>query len=99
MEHELVELAHGIDWKYLDEKNSHFYSEESRPGVSSRLMIGLPILKYMFNLSDESICERWVYDPYFQDELKMECTSMTHWLKRVGDEFCEILVPESLHIS
>lgn len=53
MEHELVQLGQGIDWIYLDEKNNHFYSEEGCPGVASRLMIGLHILKYMFNLSDE----------------------------------------------
>lgn len=108
MEHEIVVLAQGIDWDYLNEKNSHFYNEEGRPGVTSRLMIGLHILKYMFNLSDEGVCERWVYDPYFQyfcgekyfqHELKMERSSMTHWRKRVGDKFCETLVQESLHTA
>ena len=106
MEHELVHLAHALDWDYLEERNSHFYHDEGRPGVPTRLMIGLHILKYMFNLSDEGVCERWVYDPYFQYfcgekyfqyELTMERSSMTHWRKRVGDEFCETLVQESLH--
>lgn len=106
MEHELVQLAKSIDWNYLNEKNSAFYSKEGRPGVSSQLMIGLHILKYMFNLSDEAVCERWVYDPYFQyfcgesyfqHELKMERSSMTHWRHRVGEDFCETLVKESLH--
>lgn len=106
MEHELVELAKAIDWSYLDERNSEFYSTEGRPGVVSRLIIGLHILKYMYNLSDESVCERWVYDPYFQFfcgekyfqfELNMDRTSMTHWRHRVGDAFCETLLQESLH--
>lgn len=60
----------------------------------------------MFNLSDEGVCERWVYDPYFQcfcgekyfqHELKMERSSMTHWGKRVSDKLCETLVQENLH--
>jgi IS5 family transposase len=105
MEHELVKLSQAIDWKYLEEKNAGFYSTEGRPGVTARLMIGLQLLKHMFNLSDEGVCERWVYDPYFQffcgeiyfqHTLEMERSSMTHWRKRVGDKFCESLVQESL---
>ena len=64
--HELVQLSQAIDWKYLEERNAEFYKEEGRPGVRARLIIGLHLLKYMFNLSDENVCERWVYDPYFQ---------------------------------
>jgi IS5 family transposase len=108
MEHELVCLSQAIDWKYLESKNEAFYKEEGRPGVTSRLMIGLHLLKYMFNLSDEGVCERWVYDPYFQffcgeiyfqHHLDMERSSMTHWRKRVGDSFLENLVQESLHTA
>jgi hypothetical protein len=29
-------------------------------------MVGLLLLKHVFALSDEQVCERWVYDPYFQ---------------------------------
>jgi hypothetical protein len=29
-------------------------------------VIGLLLLKHIFALSDEEVCERWVYDPYFQ---------------------------------
>jgi|EndMetStandDraft_3_1072993.scaffolds.fasta_scaffold111601_1 transposase, IS5 family len=106
MKHELVCLSKAIDWKYLEERNAEFYKEEGRPGVTARLMIGLHLLKYMFNLSDEGVCERWVYDPYFQffcgeeyfqHKLDMERSSMTHWRKRVGEKFLENLVQESLH--
>jgi len=100
-----VKLSETIDWKYLEEKNASFYSEEGRPGVNSRLMIGLHILKFMYNLSDENVCDRWVYDPYFQyfcgenyfqHEFPIERSSMTHWRNRVGEKFCECLVQESL---
>ena len=106
MNHELVKLAHAVDWPLLEEKNNGFYAQEGRPGVPARLMIGLHILKYMYNLSDESVCERWVYDPYFQyfcgemyfqHKLTMERSSMTHWRKRVGEEFCKTLAQESLY--
>jgi len=106
MRHELVLLSQAIDWKYLEERNAEFYKDEGRPGVTARLMIGLHLLKNMFNLSDENVCERWVYDPYFQffcgeiyfqHKLDMERSSMTHWRKRVGEKFLETLVQESLH--
>lgn len=29
-------------------------------------MVGLLLLKQTFGLSDEQVCDRWVYDPYFQ---------------------------------
>jgi transposase, IS5 family len=29
-------------------------------------VIGLLLLKHMFGLSDEGVCARWIYDPYFQ---------------------------------
>lgn len=106
MKHELVLLSQAIDWEYLEERNAEFYKGEGRPGVTARLMIGLHILKHMFNLSDECVCERWVYDPYFQffcgeiyfqHKLDMDRSSMTHWRKRVGEKFLEKLLQESLH--
>lgn len=106
MQHELVLLWQSIDWKYLEERNAEFYKNEGRPGVAARLMIGLHLLKTMFNLSDECVCERWVYDPYFQffcgeiyfqHKLEMERSSRTHWRKRVGEKFLEKLVQTNLH--
>ena len=73
--------------------------------MNARMMVGLHILKAMYNLSDEGVCERWVYDPYFQyfcgenyfcHTLTMERSSMSHWRKRVGKGFSETLLQESL---
>ncbi len=56
------------------------------------MMVGLHILKHMFDLSDEEVCERWVYDPYFQyfcgqtyfqHALPIDRSSMTRWRDRV----------------
>jgi Transposase domain (DUF772) len=33
--------------------------------ASTRLVAGLLILKHMHNLSDETLCDRWVENPYF----------------------------------
>ena len=66
MKHELVQLAGKIDWGWIDEQIQPLYSDRGRPGVESRFVIGLLVLKHMFGLSDQGVCERWVYDPCFQ---------------------------------
>ena len=95
MRHELVILAHGIDWDRLDNHFGQFFSANGRPAIPTRMMVGLHILKHTFALSDEEVCARWVENPYFQYfcgeaffqyDLPIERSSMTHWRKRVGDE-------------
>src|SRR5438067_1180220 len=66
MKHELVQLAGKLDWEWLDREIAPLYSDKGRPGVETRFVIGLLLLKHIFALSDEEVCERWVYDPYFQ---------------------------------
>jgi len=66
MKHELVRLAQTFDWPWIDTELAGCFSEESRPGLHTRFMVGLLLLKQMYGLSDEQVCERWVYDPYFQ---------------------------------
>lgn len=108
MRHELVLLSHGVDWEQLDTHFGQFFSENGRPGIPSRMMIGLHILKHTFALSDEEVCARWVENPYFQyfcgetffqHDFPIERSSMTHWRKRVGDESLTMLLQESLHIA
>lgn len=41
-------------------------SAAGRPRLPIRLMVGLLYLKHAFNESDESVCERWAQDVYFQ---------------------------------
>ena len=66
LKHELVPLGGKIDWAWIDDEMAPLYSDKGRPGIESRFVIGLLLLKHMFGLSDEGVCERWVYDPYFQ---------------------------------
>jgi IS5 family transposase len=108
MRHELVQLAGAVDWNFLESRIVPHYSSEGRPGIPVRLIVGLHILKQMYNLSDECVCERWVQDPYFQffcgetyfqHNFPIERSSMTHFRKRVGEDFCVILLQESLHTA
>ena len=108
LRHELVILADRIDWRHLDNQLIPLYSSTGRPAISSRLMVGLHLLKQIHNLSDEAVCERWVESPYyqyfcgeqfFQHHFPIERSSMTHWRKRVGEDFCIKLLQESLRIA
>jgi IS5 family transposase len=66
LKHELVQLAGKIDWAWIDGEIAPLFSDKGRPATSTRFVIGLLLLKHIFALSDEQVCERWVYDPYFQ---------------------------------
>jgi IS5 family transposase len=70
-------------------------------------MLGLFLLKHVFGLSDDEVCDRWVYDPYFQyftgeeffqHAFPHERSDLSHWRKRLGDKL-ELLLAESLRLA
>ncbi len=107
LKHELAQLAGQIDWDFIDGEIAPLYSEKGRPGIPTRFAIGLLLLKHIYGLSDEGVCERWVYDPYFQyftgeeffqHEFPHERSDLSHWRKRLGDRL-ELLLAESLRVA
>jgi transposase, IS5 family len=34
--------------------------------LPTRLMAGLALLKHMYDLSDEALCDRWIENPSYQ---------------------------------
>ena len=60
MDHALVKLAGLIDWSRFDEAYGSFYTQKGRPGLPTRQMAGLHLLKHMDGLSDEAACARFV---------------------------------------
>ena len=103
MRHELVQLAEKIDWEFLDGEIAPLYSDNGRPGIETRFVLGLLLLKHVYALSDEGVCERWVYDPYFQystgeeffqHTFPHERSDLSHWRKRLGGKL-ELLAHES----
>jgi len=99
--HSLFKLAGKIDWLVFDECYGMVYAEVGRPGIPTRLMVGLHYLKYSFNMSDESVVQGFVENPYwqyfcgfeyFQHELPIDPSSMTRWRSRVGSEGAEIML-------
>jgi hypothetical protein len=53
MKHELVQLAGKIDWDWIDREIAPLYSDKGRPGIETRFVIGLLLLKHVYDLSDE----------------------------------------------
>ena len=107
LKHELAQLAGKMDWEFIDGEVAPLYSDKGRPAIATRFVIGLLLLKHIYGLSDEAVCERWVYDPYFQyftgeeffqHAFPHERSDLSHWRKRLGDKL-ELLLAESLRIA
>ena len=64
--HSLRKLGERIPWRDFEEAFGEYYSEEGRPAKPVRLMVGLLLLKQMYDQSDKDVVERWVENPYWQ---------------------------------
>jgi IS5 family transposase len=108
-EHPLYVLAERIDWSQFGAAIDACYAEElGRPGVNTRLMVGLLYLKHAFDESDESVVARWVENPYWQffcglcymqHELPIDPSSLSRWRKRVGAERLEKLLEATIQAA
>ena len=99
--HELFRLAGIIDWASLEQQFGQYYSENGRPGIPIRLMVGLTYLEHAFGFSDEEVVARWVENPYwqyfcgeqyFQHEFPIDPSSLSRWRKRIGEEGAEAIL-------
>ncbi|MGL6063084.1 MAG: IS5 family transposase [Bradyrhizobium sp.] len=109
LRHPLVRLAAEINWDFLAKRFSSVCRVgPGQPPLPTRLVAGLFILKHMHNLSDESLCDRWVENPYFQyfcgeavfrHELPFDRSSLTRWRQRLGEEQIAALLQESLSVA
>jgi len=109
MGHPLVRLAGKIDWDFLDGRfSSVCTSGPGQPGLPTRLVAGLFILKHMENLSDDVLCARWIENPYYQyfcgelsfcHRLPFDRSSLTRWRQRLGEAALVALIQESLSVA
>jgi len=105
-DHPLVKLAANIDWSHFDELFGATYSPgKGRPGVSTRLMVGLHYLKYTFDMSDVETLDLWVENvywqyfcgmKYFEHRRPINSSSMTRWRKRIGESGAEEILKETI---
>ena len=96
--HELVILTNKIDWNEFEISFSQLYSHTGQPGVPIRTMVGLLLLKRIYNLGDETVMDQWLQNPYFQYfcgeaefqwEYPCDPSDMVHFRKRIGKEGAE----------
>ena len=107
--HPLYLLAERIDWSQFDAAIDACYADElGRPGVNTRLMVGLLYLKHAYDESDESVVARWVENPYWQffcgmsylqHELPIDPSSLSKWRKRVGTGRLEKLLEATIQTA
>lgn len=80
-------------------------SAAGRPRLSIRLMVGLLYLKHAFNQSDESVCERWAEnnywqyfcgEEYFQARLPCDPTNLVRFRQVLGEAGVEELLSTTI---
>ncbi len=107
--HPLYQLSHKIDWTVFDKAFKVYYSETmGKPSKPIRLMVSLLILKYVRNLSDESVVEQWaenIYYQYFSGEHHFQpaapCvpTELVAFRQRIGEAGVELILKESIRVN
>ena len=106
--HELFRLAEQIPWKQIEEKFAPYYSKVGQPAEPIRLMVGLLLLKRLYNLGDETVVAEWVSNPYYQyfcGEARFQwrppCdpSDLVHFRHRIGGQGCEFLFGISVELN
>ena len=102
--HLLRKLGDRIPWGDFEEAFWEYYSEEGRPAKPVWLMVGLLLLKQMYNQSDEDVVERWVENPYwqqfcgvsdFQWELPCDPSDLVYFRQRIGEQGVALILAVS----
>lgn len=106
--HELVILSKKIDWSELESSLGAYYcSDNGRPAIPIRTIVGVILLRRMFDESDESVLDRWVENPYwqyfcgelyFQHEQPFDRTELIKFRKRIGERGSEQILKMSIHL-
>ena len=110
--HELVQLAEEVDWQWIEEGLKDYYAEVGRPSVPIRCIVGILLLKHMFNESDESVLDRWVENPYrpatrwqyftgeqfFQHNKPFDASDFPKFRHRVGEQGMEKILSLSVKL-
>ena len=109
MNHELVLLSKQIDWSEVESDFAEYYcADNGRPSVPIRTMVGMMLLKNIYNLSDEGVVARWVENPYmqyftgekvFRKRPPMDPIDMTKFRKRIGEGGAEKILRISLMVN
>ena len=103
----LKRLAEAIPWSEFESAFGQFYSPEGRPAKPVRLMVGLLLLKQMFNQGDETVVALWVQNPYwqyfcgmseFQWQVPCDPSDLVYFRQRIGEPGMQRLLQVSAHL-
>ncbi len=106
-EHELCLLAKKINWEGLEKEFAPLYGTVGRPSVPIRTIVGLLLLKQMYNMGDETVVERYLENPYwqhfcgeiyFQYNLPFDPSDFVHFRHRIGKEGMEKIFRQSIDL-
>jgi transposase, IS5 family len=90
----LKQLADTLPWFEFEQAFGKYYSEQGRPAKPVRLMVGLLLLKQMFNQGDETVVAAWVQNPYwqyfcgmseFQWQVPCDPSDLVYFRQRIGE--------------
>jgi transposase, IS5 family len=104
---ELFLLAEAIDWQYFEQSFAPYYSAVGQPAMPIRLMVGVHILKHLYNLGDETLATAWIMNPYmqyfcgeahFQHAFPCDPSDFVHFRKRVGEAGIEKIFAYSVQL-
>ena len=98
-----------IYWEAVESEFAEYYcADNGRPSVPIRTMVGMMLLKSIYNLSDEGVVARWLENPYmqyftgekvFQKRPPMNPIDMTKFRKRIGEKGVEKIFKISLMVN
>ena len=103
-----VKLANKLPWIKIERELSvYFCSDNGRPCIPIRRMVGLLLIKQIENISDEAIVEKWeknFYWQYFCGEIEMQheppcvANELSAFRKRIGKKGAEFIFSISVDI-
>ncbi len=106
--HELCLLSKKIDWDKVEEEFREYYcANNGRPSIPIRKIVGVILLKRVYNQSDESVVERWQENPYwqyfcgetyFQHEAPFDPTELIKFRQRIGESGAEKILSLTIHL-
>lgn len=103
----LKQLADTLPWSEFERAFGKYYSAEGRPAKPVRLMVGLLLLKQMFNQGDETVVAAWVQNPYwqyfcgmseFQWQLPCDPSDLVYFRRRIGEAGMQRLLKVSAQL-
>jgi len=106
-DHKLCLLAKEIEWISLEKEFAPLYGDTGRPSIPIRTIVGLLILKQMYNLGDETVVERYLENPYwqhfcgevyFQYKLPFDPSDFVHFRKRIGEAGMKKIFKQSIDL-